>query len=127
MKRRGILNAGLNAAVSRLGHGDLVMLADCGMPAPAGVQVIDLAVVHGIPRFGEVLEALLEDLVFETATAATEVRGTEAETWIAKRFEEVSYVSHAELKTLSGSAKLFIRTGEATPYANVLLGSGVSF
>lgn len=127
MKRRGILNADLNAAASRLGHGDLVLLADCGMPAPSGVQVIDLALVHGIPRFDEVLSALLEDLVFETATAADESRGTEAETWITRRFGQVSYVSHAELKTLSGSAKLFIRTGEATPYANVLLSCGVSF
>lgn len=127
MKRHGILNADLNAAVSRLGHGDRVLLADCGMPAPSGVQVIDLAVVHGIPRFEDVLAALLQDLVFETATVAGEVRGTEAETWIDKHFTQISYVSHSELKALSGSAKLFIRTGEATPYANVLLGCGVSF
>lgn len=127
MKRHGILNAGLNAAVSRLGHGDQVLLADCGMPAPSGVQVIDLAVVHGIPRFEEVLAALLQDLVFEAATVASELRGTEAQTWIDKHFAEASYVSHAELKALSGSAKLFIRTGEATPYANVLLRCGVTF
>ncbi|MEE2524582.1 D-ribose pyranase [Pseudarthrobacter sp. J75] len=127
MKRHGILNADLNAAVSRLGHGDQVLLADCGMPAPSGVPVIDLALVHGIPRFEEVLAALLQDLVFESAIVASELRGTEAETWIDKHFAPLSYVSHAELKALSGSAKLFIRTGEATPYANALLSCGVSF
>ncbi|MDQ0822604.1 D-ribose pyranase [Arthrobacter sp. V4I6] len=127
MKRGGILHAELNAALSRLGHGDLVLLADCGMPAPAGVPVVDLALVHGVPRFEQVLTALLDDLVFEDSVMAQEVRGTEAEGWVSSRFEQVSHVSHQELKELSGSAKLFIRTGEATPYANVLLKCGVPF
>ncbi|MGY2743609.1 D-ribose pyranase [Arthrobacter sp. UYCu723] len=127
MKRGGILHAELNAAVSRLGHGDLVLLADCGMPAPAGVPVVDLALIHGVPRFEQVLTALLDDLVFEGSVMAQEVRGTEAEGWVSSRFEQVSYVSHKELKELSGSANLFIRTGEATPYANVLLECGVPF
>ena len=55
MKKAGILNADLIGALSRLGHGDVVLLADCGMPAPRGVPVIDLALVHGIPRFEQVL------------------------------------------------------------------------
>lgn len=127
MKRGGILHAELNAAVSRLGHGDLVILADCGLPAPAGVPVVDLAVVQGVPRFEQVLQALLEDLVFESSVMAHEVRGTEAESWVTDRFDRLSYISHEELKELSGSAKLFIRTGEATPYANALLTCGVPF
>ena len=127
MKRHGILNAELNAALSRLGHGDLVLLADCGMPAPRGVPVVDLALVLGIPRFDEVLAALVGDLVFEGATVAEEGRGTDAEDWVGSRVGKPSYVSHEELKALSGAAKLFIRTGEATPYANVLLTCGVPF
>lgn len=127
MKRGGILHAELNAAVSRLGHGDLVLLADCGMPAPAGIPVVDLALVHGVPRFEQVLTALLDDLVFESSVMAHEARGTEAEKWVGSRLHRVSYISHSELKELSGSAKLFIRTGEATPYANALLTCGVPF
>ena len=127
MKRHGILHAELNSALSRLGHGDLVLLADCGMPAPRGVPVVDLALIQGIPRFAEVLEALVGDLVFESATVAEEGRGTDTEEWVRSRIGQLSYVSHEELKAMSGSARLFIRTGEATPYANALLTCGVAF
>ncbi|MDQ0870199.1 D-ribose pyranase [Arthrobacter sp. V1I9] len=127
MKRHGILNAELNAALSRLGHGDLVLLADCGMPAPRGVPVVDLALVQGIPRFDDVLAALVGDLVFDSATLAKEGRGTDTENWVGNRIRQLKYVSHEELKVVSASARLFIRTGEATPYANALLTCGVPF
>ena len=127
MKRRGILNADLAGALARLGHTDVVLLADCGMPSPAGVPVIDLALVHGVPRFEQVLDALLEEMVFQHCVAAVEAKTAPAGTWLADRFDEIEYISHSELKDLSASAKLFIRSGEATPYANVALVCGVSF
>ncbi|MDQ1608978.1 MAG: D-ribose pyranase [Microbacteriaceae bacterium] len=127
MKRSGILNASLNAAVSRLGHGDTVVVADCGLPIPDGVPVIDLALVHGVPRLEQTLDALLGDLVFDTCTAADEIRQTTAEPWLTARFADIRYVSHSDLKVLSADARLFIRTGEATPYANAILTCGVPF
>jgi len=127
MKRRGILNAELSGALARLGHTDVVLLADCGMPIPRGVPVIDLALVHGIPRFEQVLDALLDELVFEGCVAADEAQSAPAGEWLAKRFDQIEYISHAELKHLSASAKLFIRTGEATAFANAALVCGVSF
>ncbi|HSP75672.1 MAG TPA: D-ribose pyranase [Cryobacterium sp.] len=127
MKRRGILNADLSGALARLGHTDVVLLADCGMPIPAGVPVIDLALVHGVPRFEQVLDALLEEMVFQHCVAAVEAKTAPAGTWLADRFDAIEYISHSELKDLSASAKLFIRSGEATPYANAALVCGVSF
>ena len=142
MKRGGLLNAQLNEAISRLGHGDLVVVADCGLPQPVGVPVVDLAVVHGLPSFAGVLDALLGDLVVEGVTAASESRGVAAGDVIDARFGagdgggdglglglglEVAHVSHEELKRLSGTARLFVRTGEATPFANVVLRCGVPF
>ena len=137
MKRGGLLNAQLNEAISRLGHGDLVVVADCGLPQPVGVPVVDLAVVHGLPSFAGVLDALLGDLVVEGVTAASESRGVAAGEVIDARFGagdggsglglEVAHVSHEELKRLSGTARLFVRTGEATPFANVVLRCGVPF
>lgn len=127
MKRTGILNADLNAALSRLGHGDVVLVADCGMPAPAGVPVIDLALVHGVPSFVQVLDALLGELVVERCVAAEEARGTVAEEWLAARLTDIEYIEHSDLKRLSGSAKVFVRTGEATAFANVALVCGVPF
>jgi len=39
----------------------------------------------------------------------------------------VEFVGHADLKSLTQGAHVIIRTGEATPYANVVLYSGVIF
>ena len=127
MKRRGILNADLSGALARLGHTDIVLLADCGMPIPAGVPVVDLALVHGVPRFEQVLDALLEEMGFQRCVAAEESKTAPAGVWLADRFDAIEYISHAELKDLSASAKLFIRSGEATPFANAALVCGVSF
>lgn len=127
MKRAGILNAELNAAISRLGHLDVVIIADCGLPLPAGATVIDLALVHGVPRFEQVLDALVEDAVFERCILAEESRSSVVEEWLMSRFDSLEFRSHVELKELSHRASLFIRTGEATPFANAALVCGVPF
>ncbi|MCZ2403650.1 D-ribose pyranase [Paenarthrobacter sp. Z7-10] len=127
MKKTGILNAELNFALSKLGHTDLILVADCGLPAPAGVTVVDLALVRGIPRLEQVLDALLADIVVERCVAAEEVKSTLAQPWLTRRFAQLDYISHDSLKDLSASAKLFIRTGEATAYANAALYCGVAF
>ncbi|QIY71181.1 D-ribose pyranase [Streptomyces sp. RLB1-33] len=129
MKKAGILNRHLSGALAELGHGDGVLVCDAGMPIPAGPRVVDLAFRAGVPSFAEVLDGLLEELVVEGATAAREVRGTnpEATALLDARFPTLSTVSHEELKSLSAGTKLIVRTGEARPYANVLLRCGVFF
>ncbi len=127
MKRGGILNAALNHAISGLGHGDLVVVADRGLPVPPGVPLVDLALVAGIPSFTDVVDALVEEVVFEGCTAASESAGAPAEALIGSRFDDVEFVAHAELKRRSASARLFVRTGDQTPYANVVLRCGVAF
>ncbi|WP_328747633.1 D-ribose pyranase [Streptomyces sp. NBC_00285] len=129
MKKAGILNRQLSGAIAELGHGDGVLVCDAGMPIPDGPRVVDLAFLAGVPSFAEVLDGLLAELVVEGATAATEVRGanTEASTLLDARFPELDLVSHEKLKELSARARLVVRTGEARPYANVLLRCGVFF
>lgn len=129
MKRTGILNRHLAGALAELGHGDGVLVCDAGMPIPAGPRVVDLAFRAGVPSFAEVLDGLLDELVVEGAMAATEVRGANpaVAAVLDGRFPELGLVSHERLKELSGGARLVIRTGEATPYANVLLRCGVFF
>jgi len=39
----------------------------------------------------------------------------------------IQYVSHEEFKKMTSHCKAVIRTGEATPYANIILYSGVNF
>lgn len=129
MKKAGILNRHLSGALAELGHGDEVLVCDAGMPIPAGPRVVDLAFRAGVPSFAEVLDGLLAELVVEGATAATEVRGANpaASTLLDGRFPGLELVSHERLKELSAGARLIVRTGEARPYANVLLHCGVFF
>ncbi|CAL9529876.1 D-ribose pyranase [Streptomyces sp. enrichment culture] len=129
MKRHGILNRHLSGALAELGHGDGVLVCDVGMPIPDGPRVVDLAFRAGVPSFAEVLDGLLAELVVEGATAATEVH--EANPAAAKlltgHFPGLHLVPHEQLKVLTSGARLVVRTGEARPYANVLLRCGVFF
>ncbi|GAA2578284.1 MULTISPECIES: D-ribose pyranase [Streptomyces] len=129
MKKAGILNRHLAGALAELGHGDGVLVCDAGMPIPDGPRVVDLAFRAGVPAFAEVLEGLLAELVVEGATAATEVReaNTAASQLLDSHFPSLTLVSHERLKELSAGARLVVRTGEARPYANVLLRCGVFF
>ncbi len=129
MKKAGILNRHLSGALAELGHGDGVLVCDVGMPIPPGPRVVDLAFVAGVPSFAEVLDGLLAELAVEGATAAAEIREANPEVTrlLETSFPELVLVSHEELKTLSASARLVVRTGEARPYANVLLRCGVFF
>ena len=124
MKKAGILNRHLAGAIAELGHGDGVLVCDAGMPIPAGPRVVDLAFRAGVPSFAEVLDGLLAELVVEGATAAQELRGTNR-ALLEGHFEDLELVPHERLKELSAGARLVVRTGEARPYANVLLRCGV--
>jgi len=129
VKKAGILNRHLSGALAELGHGDGVLVCDAGMPIPAGPRVVDLAFRAGVPSFAEVLDGLLAELVVEGATAAREIRGANraATALLDARFPDLDLVPHEKLKELSADARLIVRTGEARPYANVLLRCGVFF
>ncbi|MFF9396334.1 D-ribose pyranase [Streptomyces griseoluteus] len=129
MKKAGILNRHLAGAVAALGHGDGVLVCDAGMPIPDGPRVVDLAFRAGVPTFAQVLDGLLDELAVEGATAAEEVQAAnpEASALLDARLPGLTLVPHEELKRLSARARLVVRTGEARPYANVLLRCGVFF
>jgi len=129
VKRAGILNRHLSGALAELGHGDGVLVCDAGMPIPDGPRVVDLAFRAGVPSFAVVLDGLLAELVVEGATAAEEVRDANpaAAALLQTEFPDLALVSHEKLKELSAGARLVVRTGEARPYANVLLRCGVFF
>lgn len=129
MKRRGVLNAPLSGRLAELGHTDLVVVGDAGLPRPAGVAVVDLALVLGIPSFADVVRALADELTVEHVTMADEARTANAGAveLVRSLFGDPEWVVHEQLKAMSGSARLFVRTGEATPFANVVLRCGVPF
>lgn len=124
MKKSGILNAELSRIVAALGHGDVLVIADAGLPVPPGVPCVDLAVTLGVPRFVEVLDTVLTEMCVETAFRATEAGGIASD--IDARVT-CTQVPHETFKDRCATAKAIVRTGEATPYANVGLVSGVVF
>lgn len=124
MRKSGILNARLAGVIAGLGHTDRIVIADAGLPVPRGVEVLDLAVVLGVPGFWPVLDAVLAEMVVERAWIADEAVALRAD--FDARLP-VATVPHEEFKRMSTTARLIVRTGEGTPYANILLEAGVAF
>ena len=124
MKKSGILNADLSRVVAGMGHGDLLVIGDAGLPVPAGVSCIDLAVTMGVPGMLQVLDTVLSEMCVEAAFRAEEAG--EIGTAIDARVT-CERVSHDLFKARSARAVAVVRTGEGTPYANVGLVSGVVF
>lgn len=129
MKKHGILNRELAGRFAKLGHTDTIVIADCGLPIPDGVPCIDLSYKLGEPKFQTILEIVLDDLVVESAVLAEEIKtkNKPLSDVLIEKLPSISYVSHEEFKRMSSHAKLIIRTGETTPYANVILQCGVIF
>ena len=74
MKKRGILNAQLAGYIAALGHRDLFMIGDAGMPIPKGVPIVDLALCGGVPTFVQTMDAVLEEAGAEFYTLAEEIK-----------------------------------------------------
>jgi D-ribose pyranase len=114
--------------IAAAGHGDLVVVADPGLPVPVGVEVVDLVWRRGEPRLLPVLDAVLGELVVERAEVAVELRDPELRQGLVDLLgEPLATVSHDDLERLTGTARVVVRTGEVTPYANVVLHAGVPF
>lgn len=131
MKLGGILNNRLSMLVAEMGHTDGLTVADAGLPVPIEVERIDLAVSPGVPSFAQVLEAVASELKVESIVIATETltANPAALETIERCFPGVPIesVPHTEFKALTRDTRAVVRTGECSPYANVILRSGVIF
>lgn len=130
MKKSPLLNIALSQLIASLGHGDMVVLGDAGLPVPPGVPLIDLALVRGIPGLLDTLNAVLSEMQVEQHVLAMELPQTSpamAASIDALALPGGRHISHIDFKLLSREARAVIRTGECTPYANIILIAGVSF
>lgn len=139
MKKGILLNADISAVIARLGHTDQIAIADAGLPIPQGPQRIDLAVTRGVPDFITVLSAITQEMQVEKVILAEEIiklnpemkqailnHLTQLEIEQANNIE-IIYCTHESLKQFTQESKAVIRTGECSPYANMILCSGVTF
>jgi D-ribose pyranase len=134
MKKTPLLNVALSRLVASLGHGDKVVIGDAGLPVPPGVELIDLALTHGIPDFISTLNVLLSEMQVESHVLAQEILQKKptalaaldqlnAEGALGQR----ELLSHEQFKVLSRQARAIVRTGECQPYCNIVLVAGVTF
>lgn len=132
MKKNGILHNELSQEIAKSGHHDKFVIGDAGLPVPPGVKCIDLALIEGQPSFMTTLKAVLEELHVEEAIIDTEME----EVSLHKKKElleivgdqfPIKAIPHAELQEIAKEAKVIIRTGEFTPYCNIVLIAGVLF
>jgi D-ribose pyranase len=133
MKKTGILHPELARIIASMGHTDRLVVCDSGLPIPRGAEVVNLALAKNIPRFLETVRVLLEEMKVDRAYIASELRtqgnGMYEELRTLLPGVEICEVTHEQFKNLSSQGRTigFVRTGEATPFANVILESGVTF
>lgn len=133
MKKHGILNSEISRVLSYLGHTDCICIGDCGLPIPDETERIDLALAFGEPTFMRTLELVAGDMKIEKIVLAEEIKTQnpqvleQVQALFARQDVEVAFVSHAQLKEQTRYCKAVIRTGETTPYANIILQAGCIF
>jgi D-ribose pyranase len=131
MKKNGVINQEISNVIAGMGHKQMLTVCDAGLPIPPSVQRIDLALKKGTPDLLETLDVLALELQVEKLILASEImeNGVEVKEKITAIFPnaELETVPHEEFKEKTKESTAIIRTGEFTPYANVILVSGVVF
>lgn len=139
MKKGTVLNADISSVISRLGHTDMLTIADAGLPIPHGPQRIDLALTKGIPSFMQVLETVTAEMQVEEAVLAAEIKQFnpalhETLLELIRQLQQhqgntiaLRYVTHEQFKQDTANSRAVIRSGECSPYANIILCAGVTF
>ena len=135
MKKSRLLNSELSYEIAKIGHTAHITLCDAGLPIPQSVKRIDLAVEAGLPGFINVLDPVLSEIQVEEIILAEEIKEKNMPMYeaIMKSFKEagmnpkVVFVPHEEFKKITHNSEAIVRTGECSPYANVILKSGVVF
>lgn len=131
MKKSGLLNQPLSTVIAGLGHTDMLAVVDAGLSIPSSVQRIDLAVAPGLPHFLDVLRVILDEIQISGAIVASELSEHSpqfyAELVHLLDGTTLTEVPHAAFREQMCSARAAVRTGEFTPYANIILVSEVIF
>ena len=135
MKKSKLLNSELSYEIAKIGHTAHITLCDAGLPIPQSVKRIDLAVEAGLPGFINVLDPVLSEMQVEEIILAEEIKEKNMPMYeaIMKSFKEagmnpkIVFVPHEEFKKITHNSEAIVRTGECSPYANVILKSGVVF
>ncbi len=132
-RNHGTLNGQLARVISETGHTDQIVVTDAGLPIALTVERVDLAIKADLPAFLDVLDVVLDELQIEGAILSEEIRSASPQMLdqisqrLAARGVTATFVPHSEFKAATANARAAVRSGEFTPYANVLLTAGVVY
>ncbi|MGO3548779.1 MAG: D-ribose pyranase [Paucilactobacillus nenjiangensis] len=122
MKKTTVINSDLSRVISQMGHFDTLAIGDAGMPVP---------VTKNLPSFIDVVMNIISELEVQEIILANEIRTNNPSqlTAIQKLFPDtkISFIAHEDMKKDLKDAKAFVRTGEMSPFSNIILVSGVTF
>ena len=131
MKKTGLLNQPLSNIIAGMGHQDTLVIADAGLPIPLSTTRIDLAIREGLPPFLDTLQAVLGEMAVEKTIIAQEIIDKSPDMYSALQellgTIPIEAVSHNVFKQRTETARAVVRTGEFTPFANIILVAGVVF
>ena len=123
---RLLLNPAVAALIRQINHTQMLLLADRGFPVPDLPRVVDISLTADVPTIPQVLAVILPDLPADRLVVAQEQEALSPARW--KEHQEsplpVEAVPHQEFKQLARFAVGCIRTGDAAPYANLLVVGG---
>lgn len=128
MIRTGILNPAVLSLLARVRHTNTVVLADRGFPLWPQLETVDLSLVDDVPTVRQVLDAILPQYVIGRIFVADEFRKVNPPSAVAALRKHTGAIPllfepHAAFKRRVPHAIGLIRTGDATPYANLILES----
>ncbi|MDU3914360.1 D-ribose pyranase [Kluyvera ascorbata] len=119
MKKGTVLNSEISSVISRLGHTDTLVVCDAGLPIPRSTARIDMALTQGVPTFMQVLGVVTQEMQVEAAILAAEIQQNNPQLHEA-------LLKH-QFKQQTADSQAVIRSGECSPYANIILCAGVTF
>lgn len=128
MLNTGILNPHVLDLLARIRHTNTLVIADWAFPYWPDIETIDISLTHGIPTVLDVLDLITPIFKVGRIWQADEfaaVNSADVVDRFAKSFGEIPLTRepHVDFKKRVPHAIGLIRTGDPTPYGNIILES----
>lgn len=128
MLKSGILNPHVLDLIARVRHTNTLVISDWAFPFWPEIETVDISLTHGIPTVLDVLDLLTPVFQIGRIWQADEFLANNSPETVAKFTKSfgdipVTREAHVDFKKRVPLAIGLIRTGDPTPYGNVIIES----
>lgn len=128
MLQTGILNPHVLDLIARVRHTNTLVISDWAFPYWPEIETVDISLTHNIPTVLDVLDLLTPIFKIGRIWQAEEFVATNSSEMVerfAKSFGSIPLTreAHLDFKKRVPHAIGLIRTGDATPYGNLIIES----